>query len=174
MTQWASAFTESALGVSKTIGDLAGPCMFATFMGISRVFYGKKSEKLNLSKVMLICATMGVACYLIAALSPIAVIGLIGCALCGLAVGIMWPGTYSLAAKKIPFGGVRMFALLALAGDIGCLVGPTGAGWIADAAGENLKLSFLICTIFPIAIISIIISIFGIKNHKNTGTDHGN
>lgn len=174
MSQWASSFAESGLGVPKAIGDILGPCAFGIFMGSARVFYAKCSEKIRLERFMLISAVLCLGSYLLSALAAPPIISLLGCALCGLSVGIMWPGTYSLAAKKIPFGGVRMFALLALAGDIGCLVGPTGAGWIADAAGENLKISFLICTIFPIAIISIIISIFGIKNHKNTGTDHGN
>ncbi|MBP3605856.1 MAG: MFS transporter, partial [Clostridia bacterium] len=128
MTQWASAFTESALGVSKTVGDLAGPCMFAAFMGVARVFYGKKSEQMDLSKMMLICGTLCVVCYLAAALSPISVIGLIGCALCGLAVGIMWPGTLCISSQKCPKGGTAMFAFLALAGDLGAAVGPATVG----------------------------------------------
>ncbi len=153
MTQWASAFTESALGVSKTIGDLAGPCMFAAFMGVARVFYGKKSEKIDLTKVMLVCGTMCVACYLLAALSPLPIIGLIGCALCGLAVGIMWPGTISISAKKCPRGGTAMFAFLALAGDLGAAVGPAMVGAIADAAGGNLKTGLLFATVFPVIMI---------------------
>ena len=115
MTQWASAFTESALGVSKTVGDLAGPCLFAAFMGLSRVFYGKKSEKLDLTKVMLGCGALCVVCYLLASLSPISIIGLVGCALCGLSVGIMWPGTISISSQKCPKGGTAMFAFMALA-----------------------------------------------------------
>lgn len=158
MTQWASAFTESALGVSKTIGDLAGPCMFATFMGIARVFYGKKSEKLNLTKVMLICAAMCVICYLVAALSPISIIGLIGCALCGLAVGIMWPGTICISSQKCPKGGTAMFAFLALAGDLGAALGPAVVGAVADAVGGDLKIGLLTATAFPaILIIGLII-----------------
>lgn len=149
MTQWASAFTESALGVSKTIGDLAGPCMFAVFMGITRVFYGKFSEKLNLTKVMLACGSLCVVCYLLAALSPISIIGLIGCALCGLAVGIMWPGTICISSQKCPRGGTAMFAFLALAGDLGAAVGPTVVGGIADAVGGNLKTGLLFATLFP-------------------------
>ena len=149
MTQWASAFTESALGVSKTIGDLAGPCMFAVFMGITRVFYGKFSEKLNLTKVMLICGSLCVVCYLLAALSPISMIGLVGCALCGLAVGIMWPGTICISSQKCPRGGTAMFAFLALAGDLGAAVGPTMVGGIADAVGGNLKTGLLFATLFP-------------------------
>ncbi len=149
MTQWASAFTESALGVSKTIGDLAGPCLFAAFMGLSRVFYGKKSEKLDLTKIMLVCASMCVVCYLLAALSPVSIIGLIGCALCGLAVGIMWPGTISISSQKCPRGGTAMFAFLALAGDLGAALGPGLVGTIADSAGGNLKTGLLFATVFP-------------------------
>lgn len=149
MTQWASAFTESALGVSKTVGDLAGPCMFAAFMGVARVFYGKKSEQMDLSKMMLICGTLCVVCYLAAALSPISVIGLIGCALCGLAVGIMWPGTLCISSQKCPKGGTAMFAFLALAGDLGAAVGPATVGAIADAVGGDLKLGLLVAAVFP-------------------------
>lgn len=153
MTQWASAFTESALGVSKTVGDLAGPCLFAVFMGLSRMFYGKKSEKLDLTKVMLGCGLLCVVCYLLAAMSPIPIIGLIGCALCGLSVGIMWPGTISISSQKCPKGGTAMFAFLALAGDLGAAVGPTMVGGIADAAGGDLKTGLLFATLFPIVMI---------------------
>lgn len=153
MTQWASAFTEAALGVSKTIGDLAGPCMFATFMGLSRVFYGKKGEKMDLSKIMLGCGVLAVACYLLAALSPISILGLIGCALCGLAVGIMWPGTISISAQKCPKGGTAMFAFLALAGDLGAAIGPSMVGTIADAVGGDLKTGLLFATAFPAILI---------------------
>ena len=153
MTQWASAFTESALGVSKTVGDLVGPCLFAGFMGLARVFYGKKGEKLNLTKVMIGCGFLCVICYLLAALSPISIIGLIGCALCGLAVGIMWPGTISISSQKCPRGGTAMFAFLALAGDLGAAVGPAMVGTIADAAGGNLKTGLLFASAFPIILI---------------------
>ena len=160
MTQWASAFTEAALGVSKTVGDLAGPCMFAVFMGISRVFYGKKGEGLDLSRVMLLCGLLGVACYLLAALSPIAILGLIGCALCGLAVGIMWPGTISISAKKCPKGGTAMFAFLALAGDLGAAIGPGMVGGIAEAVGGNLKTGLLFASVFPaLLVVGLIILI---------------
>ncbi len=149
MTQWASAFTEAALGVSKTIGDLAGPCMFAVFMGLSRVFYGKQSDKLDLTKVMVGCGALSVVCYLLAALSPISIIGLIGCATCGLAVGIMWPGTICISSQKCPKGGTAMFAFLALAGDLGAAIGPSMVGAIADAVGGNLKTGLLFATVFP-------------------------
>ena len=168
MTQWASAFTESALGVSKTIGDLAGPCMFATFMGVARVFYGKKSGKIDLSKVMLGCGLLSVVCYLLAALSPISIIGLIGCALCGLAVGIMWPGTISISAQKCPRGGTAMFAFLALAGDLGAAIGPAMVGSIADAAGGNLKTGLLFAAAFPaIMVVGLFILIKAIGRKSN-------
>ncbi len=153
MAQWASAFTESALGVSKTIGDLAGPCLFAVLMGLARVFYGKKSEKLDLAKVMMGCGALCVVCYLLASLSPISVVGLIGCALCGLSVGIMWPGTISISSQKCPKGGTAMFAFLALAGDLGATVSPAMVGWVAETVGGNLKTGLLFATVFPIGLI---------------------
>ena len=168
MTQWASAFTESALGVSKIIGDLAGPCLFAVFMGLARVFYGKFSEKLDLTKVMLGCGALCVLCYLLASLSPISIIGLVGCALCGLSVGIMWPGTISISSQKCPKGGTAMFAFLALAGDLGATVSPTMVGGIADAVGGNLKTGLLFATLFPtVMILGLILLVkkFGKRIH---------
>lgn len=156
MAQWASAFTESALGVSKTIGDLAGPCLFAVFMGLARVFYGKKSEQLDLTKVMFGCGLLCLACYLLASLSPISIFGLIGCALCGLSVGIMWPGTISIASQQCPKGGTAMFAFLALAGDFGAAVCPAMVGGIADMVGGNLKIGLLFAVIFPIIMIFVL------------------
>ena len=153
MAQWASAFTESALGVSKTIGDLAGPCLFAVFMGISRMLYGKMSERLDLTKTMLLCGMMCTICYLLASLSPLPLLSLAGCALCGMSVGIMWPGTLSLSSQKCPKGGTAMFAFLALAGDLGATVSPTMVGSLSEMAGGNLKMGLLIATIFPILLV---------------------
>ena len=153
MAQWASAFTESALGVSKTVGDLAGPCMFAMFMGISRVLYGKFSEKLNLTKVMLVCGIMCAGCYLLASLSVMPILGLAGCALCGMTVGIMWPGSISISSQNCPKGGTAMFAFLALAGDLGAMVSPTMVGSISEMAGGNLKTGLLVATIFPMILV---------------------
>lgn len=153
MAQWASAFTESAIGVSKTVGDLAGPCLFAMFMGISRILYGKFSEKLDLSKVMLGCAIMCAGCYLLASLSAIPILGLTGCALCGLAVGIMWPGSISISSQKCPRGGTAMFAFLALAGDMGATVSPSMVGTLSEMAGGNLKTGLLVATIFPVILV---------------------
>ena len=154
MAQWASAFTESALGVSKTIGDLAGPCLFAVFMGISRILYGKMSGKLNLAKTMLLSGLLCVACYLLASLSPLPVLGLIGCALCGFGVGILWPGTISLSSQGCPKGGTAMFAFLALAGDFGGTVSPAVVGSISELAGGNLKTGLLVATVFPVLLVT--------------------
>jgi len=150
MSQWTSAFTESALGVSKTIGDLVGPCLFAMFMGISRMLYGKMGENFNLAKTMFWCGLLCTVCYLLASLSSSSVLGLAGCALCGLAVGIMWPGTISISSQKCPRGGTAMFAFLALAGDFGATVSPAMVGRFADLSGGNLKVGLFIATIFPI------------------------
>lgn len=164
MAQWASAFTESALGVSKTIGDLAGPGLFAAFMGLSRMLYGKFSEKLDLTKVMLLCGAMCAGCYLLASLSAAPLLGLIGCALCGLAVGIMWPGSISISSQKCPRGGTAMFAFLALAGDLGATVSPTMVGSFAELAGGNLKTGLLAATVFPVV---LVIGLLILQNQVN-------
>ena len=153
MAQWASAFTELAMGVSKSIGDLAGPCLFAVFMGISRILYGKMSEKLDLTKTMLACGVLCVICYLMASLSSMPIIGLAGCALCGVSVGIMWPGTISISSQKCPRGGTAMFAFLALAGDLGATVSPAMVGGISNLVGGNLKIGLLVATAFPLILI---------------------
>ncbi len=153
MAQWASAFTESAVGVSKTVGDLAGPCAFAMFMGIARMLYGKFSERLDLTKVMLFCGILCAGCYLLASLSALPILGLAGCALCGLAVGIMWPGSISLSSKKCPRGGTAMFAFLALAGDLGAMVSPSMVGTLSEMAGGDLKAGLLVATVFPVILV---------------------
>lgn len=165
MAQWASAFTESAMGVSKTVGDLAGPCLFAVLMGISRVFYGRMSEKLDLTKTMLVCGALCISCYLLASLSLSPIIGLAGCALCGISVGIMWPGTISISAQKCPMGGTAMFAFLALAGDLGGTVGPSMVGRFSGIAGGNLKIGLLFATIFPVVLIFVLFVLLS-KRHS--------
>ncbi len=157
MSQWSSAFAEMGLNVSKTMGDLLGPCMFAVMMGISRVFYAAFSAKLNLTKFIAGSCVLCVAGYLIASFSPIPVLALVGCGICGLSVGILWPGVFSLAAEKMPTGGTAMFALLALAGDLGCSSGPTLVGVVSGAFDDNLKIGFLAAIVFPVALIAGII-----------------
>lgn len=153
VSQWASAFAESALHMSKSIGDLAGPCAFAFFMGTSRVVSAKFSEKLSLEKIMLGSAGLCVVSYLMISLSPWPVLSLAGCALCGFAVGALWPSTFSLAMKKIPGGGTAMFALFALAGDIGCAGGPLLVGRISGIFGDDLRTGILAALVFPILLI---------------------
>ena len=157
MSQWASTFLESTLGVRKSVGDLLGPCMFALMMGLCRAFYGKFSERLNLKKMMIASCVLCIASYLLAAFAPIPAVALIGCALCGISVGIFWPGTLSYAAQKIPHGGLAMFALLAVAGDTGCLVGPSIAGSIADLFSGDLRYAFCFALIFPILNLCVIL-----------------
>ncbi len=153
MSQWASAFAESALKVSKTMGDLAGPCAFAVLMGTSRALYGKYSDKLPLMTMTKGSALLCIACYLTATLVNNPLISLIGCALCGFSVGIFWPGTFSVAAVKLPGGGTAMYALMALAGDLGCSSGPSVVGFVANASEGNLKTGILVAILFPIVML---------------------
>ncbi len=150
MSQWASAFAESGLGISKTMGDLLGPCVFSVLMGSARVFYGKMSEKINLKYFLVGCSALCIVSYLLAGLSENAVLALVGCGLCGLSVGIMWPSVYSMASATIPKGGAAMFALLALSGDLGCSGGPTAVGFIAGAMGGELKNGLMFGIVFPL------------------------
>lgn len=156
VSQWASAFAESGLGVSKMVGDLAGPLMFAVLMGCSRVFYVKYSEKINLEKFMFFSAVLCFISFLLASLSASPIIALLGCGLSGLAVGILWPGTLSLSTKSIKNGGTSMFAFLALAGDVGCSVGPTFVGFISGAFENNLKIGILFAVIFPLLLMLLL------------------
>lgn len=153
MSQWASAFAEAGLNVSKTIGDLAGPCSFAILMGCSRVFYSKFSEKIKLKNFMIISGVLCIVSYLIASLATNPIIGLIGCGLCGLSVGVLWPGTFSIASRALRTGGTAMFAFLALAGDVGCSLGPTVVGTVSGAFQDDLKIGFLVAIIFPVLLI---------------------
>ena len=154
MSQWASAFAESALRVSKTAGDLAGPCAFALFMGTARALYGKFSDRVPLQRAMKLCAALCIGCYALAALAPHPVLGLVGCALCGFSVGIFWPGTFSIAARALPAGGTAMYALMALAGDLGCSAGPGLVGLAAGAAGGELKAGILAAAVFPVLMLA--------------------
>lgn len=153
MSQWASAFAESGLKVSKTAGDLAGPCMFAVLMGIARVFYAKFSERIKLINFIIGSGFLCVLAYVTVAVSSSPVISLFGCGLCGLSVGIMWPGVFSLAAEKMPKGGTAMFALFALAGDFGCSLGPTLVGMVSGAFNDDLKSGLTSAIIFPVVLI---------------------
>ena len=153
MAQWASAYAESALNIPKSLGDIVGPCLFAVMMGISRSFYGKYGEKLDLIKFMIGSGVLCLVCYLLAALGPFPILNLAGCIVCGFSVGIMWPGTISITSGKIPLGGTAMFALLAMAGDLGGSIGPSVIGVVTQNANDNLKAGMLAACIFPVILI---------------------
>ncbi|HHW48656.1 MAG TPA: MFS transporter [Clostridiaceae bacterium] len=166
MSQWSSLFAEKGLGITKTLGDILGPCMFAVMMGIVRTWYGVRGQKINMQKLLIICSVLCMASYIITALSPIPAISLLGCALCGLSVSLMWPGMLSITAAGYPTGGVAMFAVLALGGDLGCSVGPQFTGIIADSS--NLNWGLLASIIFPtIMLIGLILLQSMINSEKS-------
>lgn len=154
VSQWASTLAEKGLGVSKTVGDLAGPMAFALLMGTSRAFYGKYGEKLDLDRFMKISCVLCVVSYLTIVFVPVPAVALLGCALCGLSVGIMWPGTFSKAAADLRRGGTAMFAFLALAGDLGCSGGPTLVGFVSGLFGEDLRKGIFAALIFPVLLLA--------------------
>ena len=159
MAQWASAFAEAALGLSKTAGDLAGPCLFAVAMGICRAFFGKFGDRINLIKFMICSGITCVLSYLLASLSPLPIVSLIGCLLCGFSVAIMWPGTISVCSPRIPKGGTAFFAMLAMAGDLGGSAGPALVGNISQAAGDNLQRGLLVGGIFPVILVTALLGL---------------
>ena len=166
VSQWASAFAEKGLGVTKTIGDLAGPMSFAVLMGLSRAFYGKLGHKIQLDKFMSLSCVLCVVSYLCISLINNPVINLIACGVCGLSVGIMWPGSFSKAAALVKNGGTAMFAILALAGDLGCTAGPTLVGAVSGAFNDNLKIGILTAVIFPIL---LLVGIYICRKLSNKG-----
>lgn len=163
--QWASIFMEKGLQISKTLGDLVGPMTFAICMGLARVFYGKYGERIKLERFMMGSALVCVLSYITIAFIPLPVVGVIGCSICGFAVGIMWPGTFSMASAKIRNGGTAMFALMALAGDLGCTSGPTLVGMVSGLFSENLRIGILAAVVFPLV---LLIGIWGLKKDKRT------
>ena len=167
MAQWASAYAESALGLSKAMGDLAGPCMFAITMGICRVIFGKFGDRMDLMKFMIGSGGLCLICYIAASVSDNPVVGLIGCILCGFSVGIMWPGTISICSGRLPGGGTAMFALLAMAGDLGGSLGPGLVGNITQHADNDLKKGMLVGCIFPLV---LILSLFLLRSMRSEKT----
>lgn len=165
MSQWASALTETGLHVSKTIGDLAGPCFFAILMGTGRVLHATVGERFSLTRYLSISAILCIISYLTVSLSPIPALSLIGCGICGLSVAAMWPGIYSLASLTCPLGGTAMFALLAFAGDIGCSSGPTLVGYLSTEFQDNIRLGLLASIAFPV------VMLFGLKLCQTKPTD---
>lgn len=168
VSQWASTFAEKGLGVSKTLGDLTGPMAFAILMGTSRALYGKFGEGMDLNRLMTASCLMCAASYLAICLVPSPVVGLMGCALCGFSVGILWPGTFSKAASRLPRGGTALFALMALAGDVGCSGGPTLVGFVSGAFGDDLKKGIFAALVFPIL---LLVGIFLLKRERKEVTN---
>ncbi|WP_440098545.1 MFS transporter [Streptosporangium sp. H16] len=187
MSQWSSLFAEEGLGVSKVWGDLAGPCLFAVLMGIGRIVYGLWGERIPLVPAMASCGALATVCYLVVCLSSDPVVSLVGCAVCGLAVSLLWPGTFSLAAARFPLGGAAMFGVLAVFGDAGGAAGPWIAGAAADASaaasgflpalsaalpgdgGSGLRTGILVATVFPLAVVALTLA-YGIRTRGAAGT----
>lgn len=165
VSQWASTFAEKGLGISKMAGDLAGPMAFAAMMGISRAFYGKYGESIHLDRFMFWSILLCIFSYLSISLFQIPQLNLLSCAICGLSVGIMWPGTFSKAAASIPNGGTAMFAFFALGGDIGCSIGPTVVGTVSSFANDNLRIGFLAAILFPCLLLQMGLTL---KKHQST------
>lgn len=166
VSQWASAFAEAGLGISKTAGDLAGPMFFAIMMGLSRACYGKYGDKLDLVRFMKISGVLCLCSYLLISLSPVPVPSLVGCGLCGLSVGILWPGTFSLGSAGIKGGGTMMFAFFALAGDVGCSVGPTYVGTVTSLSDGNIKQGILLACVFPILLLAGLMAVRKVVENK--------
>ncbi len=168
MAQWASAYAESALGLSKAMGDLAGPCTFAVTMGISRVIFGKYGDRLDLMKFMMGSGCLCLLCYVSASLSGNAVLGLVGCITCGFSMGIMWPGTISICSGRLSAGGTAMFALLAMAGDLGGAFGPGLVGAVTQRAGNDLRRGMLVGCLFPLVLVLCLFLLKGVGGKKKT------
>lgn len=169
MAQWASAYTESALGLSKAMGDLAGPCLFAVTMGISRVIFGKYGDRLDLMKCMVGSGCLCLLCYVAASLLENPILGLIGCVMCGFSVGILWPGTISICSGRLPGGGTAMFALLAMAGDLGGAFGPSLVGNITQAAGNDLRRGMLVGCVFPLVLVAALLVMKRMRGREKLG-----
>ena len=165
MSQWASAFAESSLGISKAAGDVLGPCAFALMLAFARIGHSKLAHSLDLYSLIIGSGVLAILCYLVAALSPVPMLSLIACGLCGFAVGILWPGTLSLASGAYPLGGGTLFAVMAFAGDIGCTLGPSTVGFAASYFGGNLKTGLLIGAIFPLV---LVVGLLFLKDKKTT------
>lgn len=167
VSQWASVFAEKGLGVSKAIGDLTGPMLFAITMGVARAFYGKFGHKIKLDRFMFLSGLLCLGSYLLVSLSPIPALALVGSAVCGFSVGIMWPGSLSLASNAIRRGGTAMFGLLALAGDVGCMAGPTLVGFVSDSLNDNLQIGILVSIIFPVLLLVGLVILYLTMKKKN-------
>ena len=137
MGQWSSSYLEQ-MGLPKIWGDIFGVAVFSATLGLGRTWYSKYGK--NIEKFIFIGAIGATACYLLGALSPFAVIGLIGCALTGFFVSMMWPGSLIIVQERVPNGGVLIFALMASGGDMGAAVGPQLVGVVTDLVTTNANM----------------------------------
>lgn len=163
VSQWASTFAELGLGISKTLGDLVGPMAFSILMGTARLIYGKYGDRMDLDRFMKLSTLLCIVSYLLIAFVPVPAVELVGCAVCGFSVGIMWPGTFSKASASLKRGGTVLFAFLALAGDLGCSGGPTVVGFISSAFGNNLRIGIGAAILFPVL---LLVALFAMKKKK--------
>ena len=163
VSQWASTFAELGLGISKTLGDLVGPMAFSILMGTARLIYGKYGDRMDLDRFMKLSTLLCIASYLLIAFVPVPAVELVGCAVCGFSVGIMWPGTFSKASASLKRGGTVLFAFLALAGDLGCSGGPTVVGFISSAFGNNLRIGIGAAILFPVL---LLVALLAMKKKK--------
>lgn len=170
MSQWASAFAEAGLGISKTLGDLLGPCAFAVLMGLSRILFSRINDKTDISKILIACAVLCIGAYFVSALSADPMIALLGCGLCGFAVAPMWPGAFSMASRDIPNASTAMFAAFALAGDMGCTAGPSAVGFISSAGGNDIGSGLIYSAAFPALMIICLLLIRIIRRGKSTNS----
>ena len=168
--QWASYFAEIGLNLPKVTGDLIGPCMFGVLSGMARLWFGKYGNKKNLSGALVISGMLCTGCYICIVFSPVPLISVIACGVCGLATGLMWPGTLSLTSQILPKGGTAMFGLLAMAGDLGISCGT----WLTGTLGElyNLKFGFTVSLIFPIILLIGLFVIFKNRDHNQRIINH--
>lgn len=165
MSQWSSFFAEQGLQVPKAIGDLLGPCTFALLMGTTRAVYGAFADRFPLEKALVIAGFVCMASYLLAVFSPSPILSLVGCGFCGLSVGLMWPGVFNLCAKYCA-ASTALFALLALAGDLGCSAGPSVVSSVTAVSGGMLKAGLLAATAFPLLLTVVIFSLKRFKKHN--------
>ena len=190
MAQWSSSYLEAALGIPKALGDIFGVAMFGLMLGLGRSLYAKKGK--NIEKVLLLCAIGASACYLIAALSPVAVIGLVAAAFCGFCTSMLWPGSLIIAEKKFPLGGVFIYAMMASGGDLGASVVPQLVGIVTDAIGEStlaskigtalslsteqvgMRAGMLIAAIFPTIAIAVFTYILKTRRKEEKKSESDN
>ncbi|MBR6563308.1 MAG: MFS transporter [Clostridia bacterium] len=179
MAQWSSGYLEKAVGIEKVWGDIFGVAMFGLTLGLGRTLYARFGK--NITTVLFWGAVGATVCYLTAALSNIALLGLLACAFTGFFVSMMWPGSLVVAQNCFPSGGVFIFAMMAAGGDLGASVGPQLVGVITDAVSASdamtelaqtlsitteqlgMKLGMLVGALFP----SVAIFVFGYIHRRS-------